>query len=258
MKKFVSLAVNDNHKYMYFIPLVSWAWQRLGWDCILFYTGPETKLYELLKTFQVTIRRLSFVNGIKYDSSTVSQVSRFYVGKLSFLESDDIVMTSDADMLPLSNYWFNDSSTYCYGRNLSDEHQPVCYVSATVEVWADMMNAGFGYIIEELIKRDLDEYAPKAKNIWCVDQDMLTDKLKGVPKINIDRPIDKRTGYPLGRVDRSNWRLDHDQLIDCHMPHDILTNDKSFHKVMELLHLNWPKEDFKWFVEYHRNFKKLM
>ena len=78
-------------------------------------------------------------------------------------------------------------------------------------------------------------------------------------KLNlIDREVDKRTGYPIGRVDRSAWTLDHKVFIDAHLPHDILTNEKSYQKVMNLLHHIWPTENFKWFEEYYRDFKKLI
>lgn len=108
------------------------------------------------------------------------------------------------------------------------------------------------------IKQDLDS-RPKNSNAWLWDQDIITERLKKYKIIfRVDRGIDRRTGYPIGRVDRSNWTLDHKTFIDAHLPHDILTNDKSFHNVMQLLHTVWPKEDWKWWLEYTKQFKKLL
>lgn len=264
MKKYVILSVNDSPKYLFYTPLVCWAWRYFGWEPIVFYLAEPaavgrlaTPLERLVFTddpsgkFQILLP----VNG--YKSETITQVSRLY----GCCVADGMLMPSDIDMLPLSDYWQpGEKEITCYGRDLSDEHQPICYVAMTSEDWKGTMNVSTDDY-NKVIERDLKRMVPKSKNVWCVDQEILTKNLEKFPNAfyrHIKRGTDKRTGYPLGRVDRSNWRLDHDVLIDAHLPHDILTNEASFKKVLDLLHTVWPKENWSWWVNYYKEFKKLM
>lgn len=265
MKRYIVLGVNENPKYLYFIPLVVWAWKQFGWEMVIFYCPKDAgdRILTPLESLVFSFHRSWMIDVKGYKTETIAQLSRLYAGIM--LESDGLdlrdsmLMTSDSDMLPLSDYWKpQDYKITCYGRDLSNEHFPICYICMDSKDWEQVMEPEF-YEAEQDMKKDLDKYAPNAKNMWTLDQTIITERLnKWSGKILINRGTDKRTGYPLGRVDRSNWRLDHPQLIDAHLPHDILTNDESFRKVMQLLHLVWPKEDFKWFLEYHRDFKKLL
>lgn len=261
MKRYVVLSVNENPKYLYYLPLVMWAWRQFRWDIILFYARQEqtNQLKALEDLIEVTRDHEPFRKKIikefhGYKSETIAQASRMYAAHFY----DGFIMTSDADMLPLSNYWTPDEKEItCYGRDLSNEHFPMCYVAMPKHHWITVMNGNENIGLDGLFW-DLNHWYPLAKNKWCVDQDILTSRITGFPKKLINRGTDPRTGYPIGRVDRSAWRLDHKQLIDCHLPHDILTNDKSFHNVLNLLHLVWPKEDWTWFINYHKEFKKLL
>jgi hypothetical protein len=265
MKKYVSLAVNDNPKYMYYIPLVTWAWQKFGWECHISYCPENTqdRIITPLESLVFGYHKCYMVKPTG-KTETTAQISRLFAwADIRAYEWDALksgsqfyMLTSDADMLPLSNIWEPiDGSITCYGRDLTDFHYPICYIGMDDILW-DIVTETDGDYADDKVKNALNGRQIK----WTADQDFITEKLLKHRNdiVHIDRGTDKRTGYPRGRVDRSNWRLDHEQLIDCHMPHDILTNDKSFHKVMELLHLNWPKEDFKWVVEYHKQFKKLI
>jgi hypothetical protein len=292
MSKYVILSSNDNPKYFYFTPLIIWAWKKLGWDVRMIYNrdsyaprGKQAYIEELVGNTvdpEGLWRPLILNNIEEYQSETITQVSRLFgscfldpltpFSKRHLVDVDDFLMTSDIDMLPLSDIWsmpaYNKILPVCWGRDLTDYHFPICYIGMSAKVWHKLMGLRC-YNFDDEIQKALDE-RPEAKGNdkvkrWVTDQNLITEKLLQFEKIpgngtitRIDRGTDKRTGYPLGRVDRSNWRLDHVQLIDAHLPHDILTNDKSFHNVMELLHLNWPREDFKWFVKYHQEFKKLL
>jgi hypothetical protein len=300
MKKFVVLSVNENVKYLYYLPLTYWSWKKIDFEPIVFYNRTEhtERLKNLEQLTHDAINDCRFrpvilkVNG--FESETITQVSRLFasclldpLGKHSFLkmEPEDYLLTGDIDMCPLSDIWvirefLNGYHPTVWGRDLTDYHYPICYIGMNASCWHQVMKLeSYDYnheIVKALIGRT-DANNPDKTKRWVTDQNLITErinewnkgknfntistlryyKMDGAIEL-IDRGTDKRTGYPKGRVDRSNWRLDHEQLIDAHLPHDILTNDKSFHKVMELLHLNWPKEDFKWVVEYHKQFKKLI
>lgn len=264
MKKYIVLGVNENPKYMYYLPLVIWAWRQFGWDAIVFNSANDTSV-RVLATHGLMVRTIPkdynlnnilFTDVHGYKSETVAQVARLYAACV--VDQDSYLMTSDVDMLPLSKniFHYEGHRVLAIGRDLTDYHYPICYIGARAYIWHRFMKF-IGHDYQSVMRRDMRQQ----KNMWGLDQDIVTEKLLayGIENINhVNRGTDKRTGYPLGRVDRSNWRLDHAQLIDAHLPHDILTNDASFHKVMELLHHCWPKEDFKWFLTYHREFKKLL
>lgn len=253
MKKYVVLGVNDNPKYLYYLPLVIWAWKQFGWETLTFYCGKVDFAVKLIPDF----RKYNFRECLKYEhfeSATISQVARLYG---SCVIDDGLLMTSDVDMLPLSDYWNpNEEDVTTYGRNLSNEHYPICYISMHSYKWSEVMKIN-SHLYGVHLRRDMRIQ----KNQWVLDQDIITENLVsyGTDKIkHINREIDKRTGYPLGRVDRSNWHMNHTQLIDAHLPHDTLTNEASYKKVVDLLHHVWPSHDFTWFYEYTKKFKSLL
>lgn len=289
MKKYVVIAVNDNPIYSYYLPLVVWAWRSLGWDVFIFYCGGPTKINDLIMgTFDLLHQGMTaemkayyrlFIIGVDpidgFKTSTIAQVSRLYA--CCAISGDRYLMTSDADLLPLSDYWkvsvarplYTDRNgsghllvgpkPTTYGRDLTDYHYPMAYIGALSSDWVKIMQ------IDKLnhdlmIKRDLETIKPRIDE-WQSDQDIVTQRINeyGVHRFtHIPRGVDKRTGYPLGRIDRSNWHLNHAEFIDAHLFHDTLTNDDSFKKILELLHHVWPTRDFKWFIEYTKEFKKLI
>jgi hypothetical protein len=113
-----------------------------------------------------------------------------------------------------------------------------------------------------LIKRDLDQM-PESKStnkaiVWTLDQELITQRLRKFDKVNIERGTDKRTGYPVGRVDRSAWTLNHEVFIDSHLPRSAYKDKKAFNQIMGLLNKVWPNEDFQWLIDYTTEFKKLV
>jgi hypothetical protein len=262
MQKYVILSSTDDPKYSFHLPLACWAWKRLGWEPIVFYYGDHTtELFNLpfRSSFSTAFWWLKPISG--FQPATIAQVSRLYGACLG--HDDAYLITSDADMIPLSDYWEPDiDKLTVYGRDLTDYHYPICYIGMDVHKWREVMNID-GDDYQYYMQRDLMTL-PQAKSQdkvkrWVVDQDLITERInnsKFVPE-RVDRGMYKN-GYPVGRVDRSAWTLDHKQFIDAHLPHDILTNDQSFKKVLELLHTVWPKEDWKWWVTFYKEFKKMM
>lgn len=269
MKKYVILSVNDNPKYLFHVPLTVWAWRYFGWEPIVFVHASLTQsMFSFIRAFcfdtgclKFHIRQTMRIDG--YSDETITQVSRLYGASIPEV-AEDYLMTGDIDMIPLSDYWKPDENKLTvYGRDLTDYHYPICYIGMDSEKWKEVMNID-GDDYQYYMQRDLmtmpHAKGPDKVKRWVTDQDLITEKINNshfVPE-RVDRGTDKRTGYPIGRVDRSHWTLNHDVFIDAHLPHDVLTNDESFKKILALLHHVWPKEDWKWWIEYYREFKKLM
>lgn len=250
MKKYIVLSVNDNPRYLYHIPLVCWAWRKFGWEPLIFFVGNRKNIVDFsLSPLQGNVLSLQSHEG--YKSDTIAQVSRLYAACLF----NGYLMTSDADMLPLSDYWQADPEVITtWGRDLTDYHYPICYIGMRSELWKVVMKLD-SERYNSLIGRDLRKQA----NMWTLDQDLITERLNasGIALHMVNRDTDKKTGYPIGRVDRSAWHLNHDVFIDAHLFHDVHLDDRKFDKILQLLHLTWPDESFQWFVDYHKEFKKL-
>jgi hypothetical protein len=248
MKKII-LSVNDNLTYLYFLPLTCWAWRYFGWEPVIFYCGKMDTAERIIPDFRTYNIRECLVYE-PHKSATIAQVARLYGACVA----DGMLMTGDIDMLPLSDYWKpNPLKINCYGRDLTDYHYPICYIAMDARNWMrvmDIKNSLYGVHL----RRDLRVQT----NQWVLDQDIVTERLLGFRSEiqEWDRGTDKKTGYPVGRVERSNWTLDHKEFIDCHMPHDMLKNTASVIKVKKLLKLIWPDQDWAWFDAYHDKFRK--
>lgn len=275
MKKYIVLSVNDNVDYLYFTPLTCWTWRKFGWEPILFYKrddeDPNSRLRGLESLVahspgnsDLILRILRQSYG--YRSDTVTQVSRLYGACLHHLREDDYLMTGDIDMLALSDYWKPDfSKVTVYGHDLTGfGHFPICYIGAPVKIWREFMKID-GTDYQYHIQKDLMEL-PQAKNpdfykYWFTDQDLITQRLKeyGTEKINFINRGQGAHGYARGRVDRANggWVFNQPELIDAHLMQQTHHSEEKIRKLMDLLHHVWPGEDWKWFLEYTKEFKKL-
>lgn len=283
MKKYIVLSVNENVDYLFFTPLTCWAWRKFGWEPIVFFQGQVTfpdptekemansidnrsakhKLFDLAmqQPFNGKVVGVNEIPG--YRSDTITQISRLYGAAVVDFES--YLMTGDIDMLPLSDYWKpNFDKVTVWGHDLTGfGHFPICYIGAHATHWINIMNLSSNYNID--IKRDLDTL-PQAKDpdfykYWYTDQDLITARLKeyDTSKIDFINRGQGSHGYARGRVDRGHngWVLDQPELIDCHMQQQTHHSQEKIDRLMALLRHVWPKEDFTWFEEYTKEFKRL-
>ena len=209
MTKTVSLSTNDHEDYIKYLPYVQKAWNALGWDTITFYLGGSN----LESTDQNKIVKIESIGGIR--DATVVQVSRLFAHK----HADGLIMTSDVDMMPLSNYWKPDLDKFtCYGKDLTHgRHYPICYISAPKFLWEQAIQ-------ETSIKELLLKYDQCKSNVfeswWFTDQDIITERLKNFKTKEIPRGFEGRFAY--GRIDRDDWaytkNISQSKKIDAHMP----------------------------------------
>jgi hypothetical protein len=280
MKKYIVLSFNSNVDYLYFLPLTMWAWRYFGWEPIVFYQQDKheirseqwERLHELEELTLNTPGNESFhphyiklIEG--YRSDTITQISRLYGAcNIASFQNDTYLMTGDIDMLPLSDYWKPDfNKVTVWGHDLTGfGHFPICYIGASYHQWTEAMKIDSNDY-NKLIKRDLDTL-PQAKDpdfykYWFSDQDLITARLKeyGTGKIDFINRGQGSHGYARGRVDRASggWVLDQPELIDAHLQQQTHHSDEKIERLMGLLKHVWPQEDFTWFSEYTKEFKKL-
>lgn len=266
MRKFVVISVNENPEYLFYVPLVVWAWRKLGWEPLMFKTFvmQGDKWQELKRLWEQTgdiflQPTIKFIEG--YDSSTQAQISRLYA---ACVKPFDYIMTSDVDMLPLSDYWkFDPEKITVWGHDLTGyQHMPICYIGMKGARWIEVMGLTSDDF-SSLMKRDLDNM-PNAKSEdqvkrWVVDQDLITERINAVQfeKEFVHRGV-YENGYPIGRVDRSAWKIDLEVNIDCHLPRGGYSDWTSQMKIMDVLYTNFPDENFSWVTQYITAFKNLI
>jgi hypothetical protein len=262
MKKYAVISYNNNPDYIYFAPLTMWAWERLGWNPVLIWVDgegimPFNAMISLHSKSDLHTIKVSEIEG--YRSCTIAQISRLYAA----CKLDGYILTSDADMLPLSDYWQPNHRPTVWGYDLTGYSEyPISYIGMNDSQWLQVMGINRNEDITEQIADDLD-CLDNAKSddfytYWGVDQQYITRRLKKFNPTIINRG-QYPNGFARGRVDRGSWTLDHREFIDCHMHHQIYHKGKEwkFEQTMEMLRKVWPTENFDWFVEYHNEFKKL-
>lgn len=211
MQKTVILSTDDGECYFPYLKYVQRAWNILGWHTLTFYLGQHSLSSNNINR----IINIASING--YNNSTVVQISRLFGFKYI---SDGILMTSDVDMMPLSNYWKPEyNNITCYGYDLTNFTQiPMCYIAANKDDWKNLIQ-------HDSIESLLNEYhyakSYKFEDWWFTDQLIITDKILK----NVKKPTFIHRGshnnIALGRIDRESWNLtrnDSVPKIDAHMP----------------------------------------
>jgi hypothetical protein len=172
------------------------------------------------------------------------------------------MLTSDIDMLPLSDYWTpKQHEITCYGKDLSDEHYPICYIAMSPEKWRDVMSLSGNLNMDMEI--DVEHYAVISDNRWTIDQQIITGNLKLYEDeiVYINRGKSPYSDYPIGRIDRSAWADTHKETerIDCHMPRPAHT-DGHWNMILGEIkqNLNPTEEDLNWLNEYRRSYISML
>ncbi len=223
LKRTVILSTNDNPDYYKYLPFVQKAWNKLGWETLTFsfgeyeYKNPNP---ELNKIIDVT-NRLN-----KYKVATIVQVSRLLAGHYV---DEGLIMTGDVDMMPLSDYWkpkIDEITVYGYDLTGRSEY-PICYISMNSTIWREIIPEK---TINELLKSYPNALSDEFYTWWGVDQQIMTERLKGKVNTFVDRGL-SRSGLAKGRIDRADWAGSYhspDKKIDAHLlrPFNQIITDK--------------------------------
>lgn len=278
MTAVISTTYDD--RYLWFLPLTTWAWGKLGVDVVCFMpyfiegnfiTGVSDELY----SYHLSMRKLALINDTvkknnlsfkKYPfectqnkEATYAQCSRLY-GACLGLPEDEILVTGDIDMVVFKIPPYEKGQFCVFGSDLTPTGQfPICYASATVKDWIGAMKLdGKSYqnCLDELLG-DI-ECENMRGNYWSKDQQNLWENTCDIAYlIGRARP---GTQFADNRVDRddANWRSYlNDNLIDAHLWRPGYT-DENFANIMELMTTMYPNDDFSWLVEYNEKYKQLL
>lgn len=293
MKSIISSTHDD--KYLFFLPIVTYCWNKLGVDVICFmpiYRMPQQSARTALvdNTLRVINAKIEVhqFDCPEHKESTYAQCSRLYAACLD-LPEDEILITSDIDMAvfngissllnPQIDGIPNDAIDFAlsiFGSDLVPPNQyPMCYARSSVRGWRSAMKLYYGSTSENPkseMKLNVKTYQQCLDNLlgeldcenmrgnyWAKDQETLF-LLKGDhPGIEISR-AKAGTQFAENRYDRDDAflldRLSPDT-IDYHMPRPGY-EENNFNQILTVLKYHYPNENFAWLIEYNSKYIKLL
>lgn len=263
------ISTTYDNRYLWFLPLTTWLWNKLNVDVICFmphanYFGREYKAMKVKDCMdkQGMKYEFHFFNAPEEKQATYAQCLRNYAACLD-LDEDEFLITSDIDMglfrLPLTDIVWD--KFQILGTDLVPKGQyPVCYCGAPVKLWRDVFDLNgktYQQAIDELLGDD--ECQDYRACRWSVDQEQLFLKISQHDRYEIPRAREGTT-FAANRLDRDDAylleRLD-DNIIDFHFPRPAY-EEKNFEIIMTVLRHYFPLEDFSWLINYNNEYKKLL
>ncbi len=265
MKAIISSTYDD--KYLYFLPIVAYCWNKLGVDVICFMPRygveyPLDKMYLINNTIseQQLKCEIKLFEAPEHKQATYAQCSRLY-GACLDLPEDEVLIISDCDM---ANFKIppHENEITIFGSDLVPDGQfPMCYASGTVKEWRESFGISwyhktYQFMLDTLLGEI--ECDHMRGNYWGKDQQTLWENTKDIATlIPRARP---NTQFANHRADREdiNWRAYvNEDLVDAHLWRPGY-EENNFNNIMELLQMKYPQDDFTWLVDYNEDYKKLL
>ncbi len=236
MERIVVVSTNNNPDYYFFSPYIKRAWNKLGWKVAIMITHDTSP--NMVEADYII--RLPEIKGLR--EATIAQAGRLYAA--NYLGLDNLIMTSDMDLLPLKDYWNPDPNDITvYGHDLTwRSFYPMGYCAMTGENWKKIMRCTLDTAHD--LERDAKEigiaYSQDWEQWWNHDWTLLTARLK--PIHNSLRLIDRGqidiAGATLakGRVDRYNWEetMKQPDWIDAHCDNHNVRNEEKLAKFLKV------------------------
>lgn len=268
MKSVISTTYDD--QYLFFLPITTWLWNRLGVDVICFM--PHCVLNEDKIKNKLVWRTIDRIMGMaapvwfsapKHKEATYAQCSRLYAACLD-LPEDEILVTGDVDMgmFKLPVCYPVDGYFTIYGNDLVPNNQyPMCYISASVKDWRiafEVNGRTYQQCLDDLV--GVIECEHFRGNQWSLDQNVAYRKINLTQGLYLENRARPGTQFASNRIDRDDsfWeeRLTPD-IIDAHLWRPGYT-DENFPKILKLLKYFYPYDNFNWLIEYREQYLKLL
>lgn len=255
--KHVITATDDNPDYFFFLPIVTKMWEKMGFQHHCVVIADPAKLTEALRTAISHSKGavLHFVNPNNvaqnfpgFQPWALAPLSRILAGCLD-IPKNDCVLTSDIDMLPIKQQWFDkislepnnidifgeDGATGGYGNS----RYPICYVGMQRALWSTILQThefghdftlGLNHLITKYRLDTLDINGQRACDEPLLHSLINDHSRKYRPILNFHmRKMITNESYkpgmigvpgilPEGRLDRSNWQKNMTGVIDIHAP----------------------------------------
>jgi len=261
------ISCTNEPMYSYFLPLVAYCWNKMGVGVIAFVPDKCNKpTFFAMQTMNFNRENKNLSFGIKANdnkAATYSQLSRLMAWGIEDIDDDEIIYTSDCDMLNFQVPPHDENFDFTvWGNDLTPSTQyPVCYVGAKKKVWEQ-----FFKVSDNGYQGALDYHLGSIEcegmrgNYWCFEQELIFNTLQNANCKLIPRS-NGQNQFALNRVDRTDLhykdRWDRFNLIDAHLWRPGYS-EESFPKILELMQFMYPQEDFTWLINYTNEYKKLL
>ena len=262
-KAIISSTYDD--KYLYFIPIVTWCWNRLGVDVICFVPEiNDSKTYQKPALIVDTMGaqnlkcKIHTFSAPEHKEATYAQCSRLY-GACLDLPEDEILITGDVDMAVFKLPSYNGVMTVTGYDLVPDGQQPMCYVVGKAKEWREAFDLN-GLTYQQALDRLLgeDECQDYRACRWSVDQEQLANGVKKVSH-SLVRRSNGQNQFAQNRIDRDDsfWedRLNLD-IFDAHLWRGV--SDDNYNKIIKLLTFMYKGCNFDWLTKYHQEYIKLL
>lgn len=271
------IATNHSASYQFFAPLTALMWREVvGFNTICFLTGTKADWQDKAavlveaKTREVGAR-VEYIGVLEgYRDGQAAQSSRQHAAALD-LPEDDVLMTGDIDMWPLSREWFrqHDLTKYAFASYYSNAYGwphppflPTPYIAATVKNWRDVMGLKCrGEILTQMqanFDRTLGRYHD-SWTAWWQDELFFNARLRATDMWPARVQMITREGCPPhDRIDRGCWPETIDwskPLADTHLirPGAIPENWKRIRPILA----HYIPEHMAWVDEYHKAYAEV-
>lgn len=233
MTKWVTLAADVNPSFDFLLPVGGLAWRKVtGYEPLCLLAGDlwgskvGQVVIEELDRFGMWYHRVGTLTE-PYRPGVIAQMSRQHAAVLD-LPEDDLIMTADADMIPLSGEWFNrwdDSKSVRlhYSNAYRYSFHTTGYWTMKVKTWREVMRLDRKKTILEHLQERLDRWIGRDRDSfqeWYADEHIASVHLRswgGYPSQCM--MIERDGAPPSDRIDRSNWpgNLDFNGKVDAHV-----------------------------------------
>lgn len=238
MKKIVVVSTNANPDYYFYAPYIEKAWNSYGWQVAVMITHDTDPLNLQVKNPDTIIIRLPDIEGLR--AETIAQAGRLYAA--NYLPKDALIMTSDMDMLPLSDYCKPlENDITVHGHDLTDySFYPMGYTAMPGHKWKEVMNLS-GFTDQDLFRDACHTkiaFAPDWESWWNFDWDLLTKRLQPYKeKIKFIHRGRRNDGTPFafGRIDRGDsMKRIEKPWIDAHCENNNVKHPDKFNKFISI------------------------
>lgn len=237
MKKYIVVSTNNSADYYFYAPYMEKAWNKLGWDLCVMITHDVDPLDLKLSNPNTIVVQVPHIEGLRIE--TVAQVSRLYAA--NYLPHDALIMTSDMDLLPLTDYWKpRPDKITVFGHDLTDyTYYPMGYVAMTGKEWYNKMKLSMNTVDDMLRDARLTglPYSDNWEQWWNHDWRLLTDRLSPLKnEIVFIKRGRGHGGFAYGRVDRGDSCQipQGETLIDAHLENHNTQHPEKLAKFLSL------------------------
>ena len=293
-RKYAVISFTDDKKgvdYAYLAPFAVAAWKRIGWSSIVVHVKTQqqdvsiamTTLQNAVSALDPTALFLTIPTRTE-NAATVAQLVRLFIASLDHIADDDVLLTSDADILPISRKAYeldpvdvmNVLNADCCGSINVGAHkvlmQPMTNVIGTKRNWRKLMELS---LVQDLSHLDMQKWLSDHKfeqfpnssvikgenDLWYMDQRILSLRLHHSP-VPVKKIPRKTSEDRVDRIYAETWPsrislADLEQKTDLHawLPS---SRGEGHDELMHFVHACFDTFDVSILNDFHTNFTELI